>query len=114
MSDDERKSTYTELRKNAILKTHITIIINGTKKNTKHSTMTISDGVVEEGHLSIDQGNVVIPISVTGGAANQLWTEIMSTKSDYAQTADFQTLSTGTTFESVFEAIKRLVKGSST
>lgn len=114
MSDDERKSTYTELRKNAILKTHITIIINGTKKITKHSTMTVSDGVVEEGHLSIDQGNVVIPISVTGGAANQLWTEIMSTKSDYAQTADFQTLSTGTTFESVFEAIKRLVKGSST
>ncbi len=110
MSADEKENTYTELRKNAILKTHITIIINGTKKPIKRSASVMSAGVLEEGHLSIKQGNIVIPIAVTEGAARQLWAEINDTKSEYSKTADFQKLSTDTNFEAVFEAVKRIIK----
>lgn len=110
MNEDERKIAYTELRKNAILRTHITIIINGTKKKTKRSSLVVSDGVLEEGRLSLDQGNIVIPLAVTGGAASELWDDINNSKSSYSQTADFQALSRGTTFEAVFEAVKKIVK----
>ncbi len=110
MTDDARKATYTELRKNAVLKTHITIIINGTKKPTKRSAVVVSDGVLEEGRISIDQGNIVVPIAVTEGVARQLWTDINNTKSEYAKSDDFQALSTGTTFEAVFDAVKKIIK----
>ncbi len=110
MTEDERKVAYTELRKNAILRTHITIIINGTKKKTKRSSLVVSDGVLEEGRLSLDQGNIVIPLAVTGGAASELWDDINNSKSSYSQTADFQALSRGTNFEAVFEAVKKIVK----
>lgn len=110
MGEEERKAAYTELRRNAIQKTHKTIIINGTKKATKHSAEEISDGTLEEGHISIDQGNVVIPLSVTGGAAKQIWQEINATKSEYSQSESFQNLSTGTTFEAVLEAVKKIIK----
>lgn len=113
MSNDERKAAYTELRKNAILKTHITIIINGTKMPPKHSTLVVSDGVLEEGRLSIEHGNIVVPIAVTEGAARQLWAEISDTKSAYSETDDFKTLSTGTTYEAVFEAVKKIIKANS-
>lgn len=112
MSDENRKAVYTELRQKAILKTHITIIINGTKKQTKDSSITISSGVLEEGHISIEQGNIVIPIAVTEGAARVLWTELNNIKNDYSQTDDFQALSSGTTFNTVFSAVKNIIKSS--
>jgi len=110
MSDTERKAVYTELRRYAILKTHITIIINGTRKIPKRSSVVVSDGVLEEGHISIKQGNVVIPIAATAGSAQKLWQEIADTNSDYSQTDDFQMLSTGATYDAVFEAIKNIIK----
>lgn len=112
MSEEDRKATYTELRKNAISRTHITIIINGTKKITKRPSPVISGGVLEEGHLSIEQGNLVIPIAVTNGAARQLWSEINDTQNDYSQTSDFQLLSSGASFATVIEAVKRIIKSS--
>lgn len=113
MTDDERKAAYTELRKSAILRTHITIIINGTKKQINSSAIIVSSGVLEEGNLSIEQGNVVIPIAVTGGAAQQLWQEINSSGSAYSQTDDFKALAASdATFEKVMDAVKNIVKAS--
>lgn len=109
-TDDERKAVYTELRESAILRTHITIIINGTKKKSKKSVV-VSDGVLEEGHLSITQGNIVIPIAVTGGAARQLWIEINDTKSEFSKSADFQVLSSGS-YSEVFQAVVNIIKSS--
>lgn len=113
MPDDERKILYTQLRKNAILNTHITIVINGTKSQAQTKSLQNSPGVLEEAKISIAQGNTVIPIAVTGGAAKQLWEEMNETEKEYVKTKDFQTLSTGETFESVFAAVKRIVESSS-
>lgn len=112
MSADERKAVNTEIRKNAILKTHITIVINGTKKPTKRSTSVVSDGVLEEGHLSLEQGNTVIPIAVTNGAARQLWEEIMDSKSEFSKTFDFQALSSGSNYSDVFQSLVNIIKAS--
>lgn len=113
MSVEEKKAVYTELRENAIRKTHITVVINGTKKPPKQSTVVVSDGVLEEGRLSLMQGNVVIPIAATGGAAEQLWKEICDTHSDYSKSSDFQALSTSTTFDEIMSAVKNLIKNAS-
>jgi hypothetical protein len=114
MSDDERKETYTELRKNAILRTHITIIINGTKKQTKHFNPVVSDGVLEEWRLSVEQGNIVIPIAVFEGAARQMWTEMNESNSDYSHTDDFQALAAAdSTFDMIMTAVKSIIKSES-
>jgi len=112
MTDDERRTAYTELRESAILRTHITIIINGTKMQSKKAVPIVSNGVLEEGYLSIAQGNVVIPIAVTEGAARQLWTEINDTKSEFSKTTDFQALSSGCSYSDVFQAVVNIIKAS--
>ena len=112
MTDDERRTAYSELRESAILRTHITIIINGTKMQSKKAVPIVSNGVLEEGYLSIAQGNVVIPIAVTEGAARQLWTEINDTKSEFSITTDFQALSSGCSFIDVFQAVVNIIKAS--
>jgi hypothetical protein len=114
MTDEERKAIYPELRKNTIIKTHITIVINGTKQKNKRSATIPSPGVMEECHLSMEQGNVIIPIAVTGGASEVLWTEINDTNSPYAQTDDFQILAKGTSVEDVIRAVKNIVTAAST
>lgn len=113
MTDEERKSTNTELRMNMIQKTHITIVIHGTKVLVKESLPVISNGVLEEARLSVAQGNTVIPIAVTGGAAQVIWEEINSSESDYAKSEEFQTLAKGKSFSDVFDAVKKIVKHSS-
>lgn len=112
MPDDERKILYTQLRKNAILNTHSTIVINGTKSQAQTKSLQNSPGVLEEAEISIGQGNTVIPIAVTKGAAKQLWEEMSKEETEYTKSSNFQTLSKGTTFESVFNAVKDIMKNS--
>jgi len=111
-SIEEKKIIYSELRKNIVQKANYTIIINGTKRRLKESPMEISDGVLEEGRLSLQQGNIVIPIGVTGGAAQVIWQEINDGGSEYSKTIEFQTLSHGASFSDVTEAVKSIIKRS--
>ncbi|MEG1725846.1 MAG: SIR2 family protein [Anaerovoracaceae bacterium] len=110
MTPEERKAFYTQLRKNALLNTHITIVINGTKK--ENGVITNSPGCIEEADLSLKQGNLVIPIEVTGGAASEIWNEINKSGSDYSTLAEFQALRGGTTFDDVIVAIKKIITSS--
>ncbi len=107
MTADERKTFYTQLRKNALLNTHITIVINGTKK--ENGSIINSPGCIEEAHLSLEQGNLVIPIEVTGGAALEIWDEINKSGTNYSTSAEFQLLKTGTTDDEVIAAVKKII-----
>lgn len=108
MTADERKEFYTQLRKNALLNTHITIVINGTK-NESDSTIN-SPGCIEEAQLSLQQGNLVIPIAKTGGAAAEVWDRINKMESNYSTSAEFQALKSGETVDDVINAVKDIIK----
>lgn len=106
---DARKQLYSELRKNSILNTHITIVINGTNNQTPTGALQNSPGVLEEAQISIDQGNLVIPIATTGGSAAEIWDNVCMLGSPLSLTPKFQTLKNSTRFDEVFEAIKALI-----
>lgn len=107
MTSDERKAFYTQLRKNALLNTHITIVINGTKK--ENDSIINSPGCIEEAQLSLEQGNLVIPIAKTGGAAAEVWDKINKLDCNYSISAEFQALKSGATLDDVISAVKRIV-----
>lgn len=109
MPDDERRTLYTQLRKNVIQNTMITIIINGTKRNSKRATLNISPGAMEEAQLSLDQGNLLIPLAVTGGAAAEIWENLNASGVALSLKPEFQTLKTGATTGEVFDSVKGLI-----
>lgn len=107
MPEDERKAFYTQLRKNALLNTHITIVINGTK--TENRSAINSPGCIEEAHLSLEQGNLVIPIAVSGGAASEIWDTISKFDNEYSTSPEFQALKSGETIDEVIDAVKKII-----
>ena len=111
-SDEEKRAIHSEIRKNIVHKVHYSIIINGTKRRLKDSPMEISAGVLEEGRLSIQQGKIVIPIGVTGGAAQLIWQEINESGSEYSRTREFQALTHGVSFSDISEAVKAIIRRS--
>jgi len=109
MDGEKRRKLYTHLRKNAILNTFITIVINGTKQ--EENNIINSPGVLEEIKISLEQGNIVIPLAITGGAASIVWDEMKDLDVDYVKTSEFQALKYGKSFEEVFESVKKLAMG---
>jgi hypothetical protein len=107
MEADTRKAFYTELRKNAIANTSITIAINGTKR--VNDKLIASDGSLEEVHIAAEQGNKIIPIAITGGAANQIWMERKNRKERLTDTEPFETLNNSkATLNDIIDAVLSL------
>ncbi|MCL2798310.1 MAG: SIR2 family protein, partial [Firmicutes bacterium] len=69
--DAERKQHYTKWREGIIEKSQVTIVISG--KKVVNGEVVVADGVLEEVSISRKQGNLIIPLAFTGGAAEQIW-----------------------------------------
>ncbi len=107
MSDEERHSLYTEIRKNMISRTRITVVINGTRKLRRRQVN--SSGVLEEAEISEKQGNIIIPIAYTGGAAREVWERLRAQDIPYTRSKEFNALNNGSCVEEVLDAAKTLI-----
>jgi len=106
---EERKRLYTEQRKNSILRTHVTIIINGTNNKTSDGSLQNAQGCLEESNISLEQGNIVIPIAKSGGAAKQIWDEMYSEGCEYTSSDAFKALNNSIAFDDVLDAVKLII-----
>ena len=70
----DRKKFYTDLRSNMVSKAQISIFISGEKLD--NGVLINSPGVMEEYELSKQQGNLIIPVASTGGAALAIWNKM--------------------------------------
>ena len=86
----DRIKLYTGLRKNMIAKTQISIFICGEKDDG--GVLVNSPGTMEEYELSQAQGNLIIPIATTGGAARAIWDDLNKKDLKYSQNEFFQKL----------------------
>ena len=68
---ENKKDYYTRIRKDMVMYTGITILLCGEK--VQDGKMINSPGVLEEMSLSKEQGNLIIPVGSTGGAALHVW-----------------------------------------
>lgn len=103
----EREALYSELRKDMISQTRITVVINGTKKLRRGQIN--SPGVLEEAEISEKQGNIIIPIAYTGGAAREVWERLKAKGASYTQSKEFDRLKDGPHLEDVLDAAKNLI-----
>lgn len=109
LSDNiERAKLYTGLRKNMIAKTQISIFICGEKFNG--SSLINSPGTMEEYQLSIQQGNLIIPIASTGGAAMAIWDDLNKNDSYYSENELFQKLGKEINPEKIVAIIFEIIK----
>ncbi len=69
----DRAELYSTLRKNLISNASISIFICGEKK--QNEKLINSPGCIEEYQISKAQGNLIIPLSTTGGASLAIWDE---------------------------------------
>ena len=107
LSEIEREKVYDEYRQRIISKTGICIIINGTK--LKNRKIQNSVGILNEAKIAMQNGCLVIPIAVTGGAAKQIWDEMNQQNTALTISTNFQKLNSGQSFEEVFSAVKLLL-----
>ena len=84
----KRDSLYTSIRENMIMRTRISVFISGKQSNS------ISHGVLEEYRMSHDSGNLIIPLSTTGGEALQIWDLENRAQSFSSKFEEFQKLKT--------------------
>ncbi len=89
----QRTQMYTAIRENMVSKTKISIFICGQKVGSGNETVN-SSGVIEEYKISKANGNLIIPISSTGGAASSIWDMENNDKSFSSQFEEFQSLKT--------------------
>lgn len=104
----DRSNLYTGLRKNMIAKTQISIFICGEKANG--SSLINSPGTMEEYDLSKRQGNLIIPVATTGGAARAIWDELNQTNTKYSQNVLFQKLDKEINPENIVKIIFEIIK----
>lgn len=112
MSKDEREDLYHRLRQNMIASTQITIIICGEKyKNGKDVSdgLINSQGVVEEFEISKKQGNYILPISITGGAAKEIM-ESLEFKNDFYNSKSFNLLKSAKNYDDTLMVVQELLK----
>ncbi|MCH5143396.1 MAG: SIR2 family protein [Clostridiales bacterium] len=112
MLKDEREDLYHRLRKNMIASTQITIIICGEKyKNSKDISdgLINSDGVIEEFEISKNQGNYILPISLTGGAAKKIM-DNLELENDFYKSKAFNSLKYAKSFDEVLRSVQELLK----
>lgn len=102
---DEQCELYTRLRNNMISSTHITIIICGEKyNNNKSIELARANGVMQEYELSVQHGNIIIPIAISGGAASDVWDILHNSKNNFYQSEPFMRLKSANTFEEALSA----------
>lgn len=112
MSKDEREGLYHRLRQNMIASTQITIIIGGEKyKNGKDISdgLINSQGVIEEFEISNEQGNYILPVSITGGAAKKIM-DNLELQNDFYDSKAFNTLKYVKNFDEALKAVQELLK----
>ena len=68
-----RAELYTTLRENIISRASISVFICGEKEDD--GSIVNSPGCMEEYRISKEQGNLIIPLSTTGGASMAIWDE---------------------------------------
>ena len=71
LSDEKRKEQFTKLRSNMIAPTCKMIVLCGQKYDKKNNLID-SPGVFEEYEISKNQGNQLVPILASGGAAKTI------------------------------------------
>ena len=109
ISNEERTAIYTGLRKNMIANTQITIIICGEKKDSEGKIIP-SPGVIEEAELSRKQGNLIIPIAVTGGAAYIIWKDMTKIKNKGYKLQEFNALNqTWKKYEEILYTVENIL-----
>ena len=106
----DRASIYTSLRENMISKTKISIFICG-EKYAKNSKSTVnSPGVLEEYKISKEQGNLIIPLATTGGAAMEIWDIEQKESSPSSQLEGFQKLGSEVNPEELVNIVMSLIQ----
>ncbi len=101
------KELYTRIRESMISRTRICIIIAGKKKNG-NSTIN-ADGVYEEYLIAKAQGDLIIPLSSTGGVAMRVWDEL-NTEEKYAHSEKFEKLKTITNPEELANLVLDIIE----
>ena len=103
---------YHRLRQNTIASTHIAIIICGEKyKNGKDISdgLINSQGVVEEFEISEKQGNYILPVSITGGAAKEIM-DNLNLENKFYNSKVFNSLKYAKDFNEALKAVQELLK----
>lgn len=105
---------WKEYRQKMISQSGITIFIFGNKKDDK-SEIIEADGLFREFEISRDNGNICIPIGMTGYAANTIYKMIASEPEKYYEHPDLfvpiisKLADPKTTFEQAIEIIDKLL-----
>lgn len=79
--NDDIKAKWPAYRKDMISYTGISIFLFGNKRN-KDGDIFLSDGMQQEYDISEAQGNILIPVSSTGGISQSLWEQLMTKHAD--------------------------------
>ena len=109
------KVLWKEYRQKMISQCGITIFVFGNKKDDK-SEIIEADGLFREFEISRDNGNICIPIGMTGYATNTIYKMIASEPEKYYEHPDFfvpiisELADPKTTFEQAIEIIDKLLK----
>jgi len=97
VSKNNSHDDNSQMRKNMIANTHITIIIGGT------------DGVKEEAKISEERGNLIIPIASTGGAAKGIWDVMFKDKAHNFSSDEFKLLNQNINQTEMLENVKNVI-----
>ena len=91
-----------------VFKTKISIFICGQKVNLGNEIVN-SPGVIEEYKISKANGNLIIPISSTGGAASSIWDMENNDKSFSSQFEEFQSLRTEVNPDKIVDLVMSII-----
>lgn len=85
--EKQRKDKFTEYRNDMISRAGISIFISGCKNDGKGSTIE-ADGCIEEYEISRNNGNILIPIPITGNAAKTIYDRVIADPGPSAEFID--------------------------
>ena len=109
LDPDDRIKLYTRLRENMLANTHITIVLSGEKKDADGKLIP-SPGVMEEVSISRKQGNLIIPVGISGGAAAVIWAEMQGNTNKGYKTFDFNALNqTWKNYDKIFSTLQNII-----
>lgn len=109
LSKSDRQELYTRLRENMIINTKITIIICG-EKIDDNGKLIASPGVLEEVEISKEQGNLIIPIAVSGGAAKVVWENMKSENTNEYTQVEFNNLNaTWDNYDKILSSVQNII-----
>lgn len=109
-----RSAIYTSLRENMVSKTRISIFICGEKYAKGSKSPIHSPGVLEEYRISKEQGNLIIPLATTGGAARTIWDIEQNELSFSTRLEGFQKLETEVDPEKLVDIVISMIQEYST